>query len=416
MMQVAIARRQSTQRSFALSTGLHALLFIGLVVFAGRGVIENAQQADELTQISYIEARYGEDVAAKVRMKTRKAVVDVPAGPGIETRSAVKPKTPSLQPALSTEPKLAADVSAPKLERDDPTFAQLEREELRPRSQPAAANPALSPESVKRDPSIADVGGTPKLSSRVSGSPRLPSEGTALVSRGKAKIDEGGPDVPGRSSGSGGGLGNAELSPSAPALQSRGTPGGNADYAAPSGSLTQRGGGQADLDAVGTPQPGGGSAGTKGRRTILDYGSGGGGGGLSGRGGTLREAPAAPAPDSADPADNNIAEAAPVKINGEGSNMTISGQISGRKILHSVPPEYSKAARENGWEGVVAVHFTVLADGRVKDNMYFEQTSVQRDLNQAAMAAIKQFVFAPLGADQAAVEQWGVITIVFRLK
>jgi TonB family protein len=47
--------------------------------------------------------------------------------------------------------------------------------------------------------------------------------------------------------------------------------------------------------------------------------------------------------------------------------------------------------------------------------MYFEQTSVHRDLNQAAMQAIKQFVFAPLGGDQAAVEQWGVITIVFRL-
>ena len=63
----------------------------------------------------------------------------------------------------------------------------------------------------------------------------------------------------------------------------------------------------------------------------------------------------------------------------------------------------------------MAVHFTVLADGRVKDNLYFEQTSVHRDLNQAAMAAIQQFRFAPLPKDQAAVEQWGVITIVFRL-
>ncbi len=80
-----------------------------------------------------------------------------------------------------------------------------------------------------------------------------------------------------------------------------------------------------------------------------------------------------------------------------------------------MPAEYSDQARRKGWEGVVAVHFTVLADGRVKDNMYFEQTSVHRDLNQAAMAAIRKFRFAPLPADQAAVEQWGVITIVFRL-
>ncbi|MFW5735018.1 MAG: energy transducer TonB [Oceanidesulfovibrio sp.] len=95
--------------------------------------------------------------------------------------------------------------------------------------------------------------------------------------------------------------------------------------------------------------------------------------------------------------------------------MTISGQIAGRKILQSVPAAYSDRARREGWEGVVSVHFTVLPDGRVKDNVYFEQTSVHRDLNQAAMAAIRKFRFAPLPADQAAVEQWGVITIVFRL-
>ncbi|MEZ4386541.1 MAG: energy transducer TonB [Candidatus Krumholzibacteriia bacterium] len=95
--------------------------------------------------------------------------------------------------------------------------------------------------------------------------------------------------------------------------------------------------------------------------------------------------------------------------------MTITGQIAGRKILERVAPAYSDQARRNGWEGVVAVHFTVLPDGRVKDNVFFEQTSVHRDLNQAAMAAIRQFRFAPLPAAQSAVEQWGVITIVFRL-
>ena len=107
---------------------------------------------------------------------------------------------------------------------------------------------------------------------------------------------------------------------------------------------------------------------------------------------------------------------AEVKLEAKGVNMSITGQIQGRKILQSAPALYTAKARKNGWEGVVAVHFTVLADGRVKDNMYFEQTSVHRDLNQAARNAIKKFRFAPLGADQAAVEQWGVITIVFKLK
>ena len=98
-----------------------------------------------------------------------------------------------------------------------------------------------------------------------------------------------------------------------------------------------------------------------------------------------------------------------------GVGMTISGQIAGRKILKSVTPQYTARARQKGWEGVVAVHFTVLADGRVKDNTYFQQSSVHRDLNQMALEAIKQFRFAPLPAEQSAVEQWGVITIVFRL-
>ncbi|MBE0566509.1 MAG: energy transducer TonB, partial [Krumholzibacteria bacterium] len=136
---------------------------------------------------------------------------------------------------------------------------------------------------------------------------------------------------------------------------------------------------------------------------------------LAGRSRLAEPEPAADivAKPAAEPAPKqSVAE---VELEGNGVGMTLSGQIQGRKILTSVVPEYTAKARKNGWEGVVAVHFTVLADGRVKDNTYFEQTSVHRDLNQMALEAIKQFRFAPLPNDQAAVEQWGVITIVFRL-
>lgn len=78
--------------------------------------------------------------------------------------------------------------------------------------------------------------------------------------------------------------------------------------------------------------------------------------------------------------------------------MTISGQISDRKVVASAMPVYSDAARKARWEGVVAVHFTVLPDGRVKDDMYFDQTSAHRDLNRAAMDAVeREFRFEPLG-------------------
>jgi protein TonB len=176
------------------------------------------------------------------------------------------------------------------------------------------------------------------------------------------------------------------------------------------------------VDVAGPTGSAGGSR-KSGRKTILDYGegSGGGGGSLGGRRGRLAEAPTSRgivAEADGEKAEKNaaVAEAA-TDLGGEkGVGMTISGQIAGREILRRVPPEYTARARREGWEGVVAVHFTVLPDGRVKDNVYFEQTSVHRDLNQAAMAAIREFRFAPLPAEKAAVEQWGVITIVFRLR
>jgi TonB family protein len=190
-------------------------------------------------------------------------------------------------------------------------------------------------------------------------------------------------------------------------------------YAAPEAALAPAGPGGGQLGSKGVLDvtgPSGAGHTSNGRKTILDYGENGGGrgGSLAGRGRLAEPEPTTEIVQqkAAEPANRQVAE---VTLDNTGVGMTISGQISGRKILQSVAPEYTELARRKGWEGVVAVHFTVLADGRVKDNTYFDQTSVHRDLNQMAIDAIKQFRFAALPADQAAVEQWGVITIVFRL-
>jgi len=225
------------------------------------------------------------------------------------------------------------------------------------------------------------------------------------------------------SSRKGGAVAEAPATVGGGSLSSR-TP-GSGSYSAPKSSLapanTARGGmGGASgiVDAVG-PTGGGGST-KSGRKTILDYGSGGGGGGgLKGRRARLAEAPASrnivAEADNAHQSDSQPKVAEAKVPSAKGVGMTISGQIAGRKILHSVPPVYTEQAKRKGWEGMVAVHFTVLPDGRVKDNVFFDQTSVHRDLNKAAMAAIRQFKFAPLPASVGAIEQWGVITIVFRL-
>ncbi len=142
-----------------------------------------------------------------------------------------------------------------------------------------------------------------------------------------------------------------------------------ATYQAPSAALAPAGsgggqaGGKGVVDVSGPSGTGG--AGSGGRKTILDYGTGGGGrgggGGLNGRARLAEPEPTAEivAKASDEPAPKQAV--AEVKLEGNGIGMTLSGQIQGRKILTSVMPDYTAKARKNGWEGVVAVHFTVLA-------------------------------------------------------
>ena len=123
-------------------------------------------------------------------------------------------------------------------------------------------------------------------------------------------------------------------------------------------------GGQGVVDVTGPSGTGGKGS---GRKTILNYGSGSGGrgGGLSGRGRLAEPEPTASIVKKAAPAAEPKQAVTEVAVDGKGVGMTISGQISGRKILKGVTPQYTARARQKGWEGVVAVHFTVLADGRV---------------------------------------------------
>ena len=452
MIMRHIDRTRSTGGGMAASFAVHAGMILLLLAVVGRQAVELGAR-DELTEIAYIEAKYGEDVASKVTMKEPPRNRPEPPGRGVNTDSAFKPKaeaspepprpeprsvsapepqlkqaqakptlrasslvaTAAKQPKLNTE--VAAPVVAPKQTQKVLAAAdQLTAKAPRPQKRQvidagklAAAQQDLStfevaaPQAAQRHDTEAfaprSAGLTAKTGTVALGDDALVDTGTR--SGGARAVAEAGEVVA-----SGGGLQS----------NSRGS------YAPPAASLspTSRSGGGSGsgggvMDVTG-PSGGGGGA-KSGRKTILNYGSGGGG-----RGGSLNSRariaePAAQteivaAPRHEAQSKQDVAE---VALDGKGVNMTISGQIKGRKILQSSAPVYSAEARRHDWEGVVAVHFTVLANGQVKDNMYFEQTSVHRDLNKAAMAAIKSFRFAPLSSDQAAVEQWGVITIVFKL-
>ncbi|PID80763.1 hypothetical protein CSB20_05790 [bacterium DOLZORAL124_64_63] len=442
MIQHSIDRSRSTGGGMGASLVLHATVLLLLSLLAGRQAIQQ-NTAPELTEISYLETLPGEDVTTKVKEEVGSTKVEKPElpGTGIETRSAMKPQ------------EAPAPAPAPKVETPAPVKAELPQvpEPVR-RSEPKADIAAVAAPAPSAKKPMAQVPeakmlaqATPRPASRRISAPdaatraatQVVAEGATLVSAPRQTSTQtfqpkeaglkrrtgtiaAGADVIAADTGGRREAGLAEASATLAAGGLQGRENRKQSTFAMAGASLQSsrgrgGGGVADVAGPATASTGRGGSG-KGRRTILDYGSGGGGrgGALKGKGRlaepTATPVEAAPATDSS--AGQQVAEAGMDKLDG---NMTITGQIQGRQILRSVPAEYSDQARRKGWEGVVAVHFTVLADGRVKDNMYFEQTSVHRDLNQAAMAAIRKFRFAPLPADQAAVEQWGVITIVFRL-
>lgn len=442
MIMRAIDRSRSTGGSLGASFVLHAGLLLLLSLLAGRQALQ-PDTRPELTEISYIETTDGDDVVAQVREEVNAAPAarPEPPGQGVETRSAMKPApdpAPAAQPAAAPQMEKPAPArKAPP--RPEPVRRPEPKTEIAAVQAPAPAArqaPAKAPETQKLPT------GKPRPATRKLQVPTADRSATATAVVAEAQAPQRAPrqqvaetfqpasaglkrksgtlaagdDVLAAQTGSSRSQGLAEASDQLAAgrLQQRDTQPAYAMAGAALKPSRGRAGSSGVADVEG-PTASGGSSG-KGRRTILDYGSGNGGRGGSLKGkGRLAE-PQSPALESDA---TNQAQAAPkvaeVKVEDLGSNMTISGQIKGRKILQSAPAEYSAQARRQGWEGVVAVHFTVLADGRVKDNMYFDQTSVHRDLNQAAMAAIRKFRFAPLPAGQAAVEQWGVITIVFRL-
>ena len=441
MIQQHIDRSRSTGGGMAASFVIHGGLLLLLALLAGRQAAI-IHEGGELTEIAYIEAKYGEDVAAKVKIKQKPLRRPEPPGRGVNTNSAMKgpaeaspeaprpePRTaPRAKPTMKT-PLRVDPVSRPAVAQVDvkapAVVPQVQQKTLARAPQLAAAAPRPTNRKVidtsrlsgsLKNLKAKDVS-APAAATRKTAADFAPRSGALKSKTGNVAL---GQDV---LAGAAATRGSAQVAEAPASLAVGGglkSAAGQA-YQAPSAALAPAGGsatartGKGVVDVDGPRGSGGGKK--SGRRTILNYGSGSGGrgGSLSGRQRIAEPAAkkeiVAQATTSAQE-QKNVAE---VKLDGKGVNMTISGQIQGRKILKSVAPAYSDLAKKKGWEGVVAVHFTVKADGRVKDNIYFEQTSVHRDLNKAAMAAIKQFVFAPLGSDQAAVEQWGIITIVFRL-
>lgn len=109
------------------------------------------------------------------------------------------------------------------------------------------------------------------------------------------------------------------------------------------------------------------------------------------------------------------AAAAPKEAGGGIGDILLAGPAADRAVVAQVLPSYPEWARREAVEATVRLHFTVLPDGRVREDVRVERTGGAREFDEQAVAAFRQWRFAALpGAD--ATGQWGTITFRFRLR
>lgn len=94
---------------------------------------------------------------------------------------------------------------------------------------------------------------------------------------------------------------------------------------------------------------------------------------------------------------------------------SITGPLSHRKILSIKLPKYPRWAEESGLEAQISIRLTVTPNGKVKSNLFIEQTSGYPEFDQLVMDAVSGIRFVPLER-QEFVEEWGVATFNFKLK
>lgn len=94
------------------------------------------------------------------------------------------------------------------------------------------------------------------------------------------------------------------------------------------------------------------------------------------------------------------------------SRTFITGQLASRKILHKSTPKFPFWAKKQGVGATISMNFTVMEDGRVKENILVVRTSGSKEWDDAVIQALKEWRFAPLST-KGRRDQTGVITFQF---
>lgn len=98
----------------------------------------------------------------------------------------------------------------------------------------------------------------------------------------------------------------------------------------------------------------------------------------------------------------------------EGPPYRIGGDIEAPEKIHHVAPEYPRAARDAGLEGVVILEARLDRDGKVDDVVVLR--GLGQDLDEAAVKAVRQWRYSPTRHDGRPVEVLLTVTVQFRLE
>ncbi|HOX24444.1 MAG TPA: energy transducer TonB [Candidatus Krumholzibacteria bacterium] len=93
----------------------------------------------------------------------------------------------------------------------------------------------------------------------------------------------------------------------------------------------------------------------------------------------------------------------------------LSGEVADRPVIRHEMPGYPDWATRQAVEADVTLGFVVLADGSVKSGVQVSRTAGFLDFDDASVAALLRWRFAPLPAGNTA-EQRGSITFHFRIR
>ena len=91
----------------------------------------------------------------------------------------------------------------------------------------------------------------------------------------------------------------------------------------------------------------------------------------------------------------------------------ITGPLANRGILNKKVPIFPEWARRQGVGAAISLRFTVMENGRVKENVVVERTSGSQQWDRMVIEALKKWIFTRLAKTDIRQDQTGIITFQF---